>query len=216
MEPVNDWVMPPVIEAVAPSNRELIISGRASPLGRVAISGSGGLAYAAGADEAGRFELRVPRPAQDTLFVVEARVGQRSYPAPYRLLIGADPSSPMGLLAVGTPTQRLDPGPSLDAVDSDRRAVSLTGRATPEAAITIDGTLRGSPVAGPDGRWRLVGAVDGPMTLSVNDTVYRPVLSAGGVAGSLERAGDGWRITWSGSGGGIQTTWFPDRSLIPR
>src|SRR5690606_27656856 len=89
--PETGWVMSPDIDGVAASGRELIVRGQASPLGRVVVSGAGDLAYAVGADAQGRFELRVPRPAQDTLFEVEARVGQEGFPAPYRLLIGADP-----------------------------------------------------------------------------------------------------------------------------
>ncbi len=207
--PVTGWVMSPDIDGVAASGRELIVRGQASPLGRVVVSGAGDLAYAVGADAQGRFELRVPRPAQDTLFEVEARVGQEGFPAPYRLLIGADPQSPIALLAVGAPTQRLDPGPGLDAVDSDGRATFISGRAAPGAEVVIEGDVGRKATADQSGRWRLAGPGAGAAPIRIGGVTYSPS-PAMTTPGVLERSGAGWRIAWTSPGGGRQSTWFPD------
>jgi len=207
----SDWIMPPLIDAVAIAGGDLIFRGQAAPLGRVAVDAPAGQAYAAAVDAAGRFELRIPRPGQDTLFVVEARTGQVSYPAPYRLLVAADPAGPTALLSVGAPTRRLDPGPSLDAIDSDGRAAFLSGRALPGTAVEIGpGRVPGVRVA-PDGRWSVAIPGTGSAPVRVGGIDYLRPSGAAGAEGALERLGSGWRIRWSGPGGSRQTTWFPDR-----
>lgn len=204
------WVMPPIVDAVTAAGGDLRLQGRAGPLGRVVISGPGGRAYAAAADVEGRFDLPIPRPVKDTVFVVEARSGQLSYPAAYRLLVSAAPNGPMGLLSIGAPTRRLDPGQGLDAVDSDGTAVFLSGRAAPDAMVQID--LGGPRTATTDaqGRWTLAASGSGG-AVRVGDQTYAAPTGPGAVDGVLERAGAGWRITWASPGGARQTTWFPDR-----
>ena len=212
----SGWVMPPEIDAVASSGRELIGHGQAAPLGRVVVSGAGDLAYAVGADAEGRFELRVPRPAYDTLFLVEARVGQAGFPAPYRLLIGADPSAPIALLAIGAPTQRLDPGSGLDAVDTDGRAAFVSGRAAPRGAVVLEGSVQRTVTADEAGRWRLAGSGDGSTPVTIDGRAYAPAPGGTTTAETLQRAGAGWSIAWSSPGGGRQATWFPDRPATIR
>ncbi len=207
----NGWIMPPIIEAVAAVGSDLVFSGRASPLGRVVIGGPGGQAYAVGADREGRFDLRVPRPAQDTLFTVEARAGQRGYPAPYRLLVGANASGPIGLVSVGAATKRLDAAGPLDAVDSDGSARLLSGRAAPRAAVLVDSGQTRSVSTGTDGRWMLSLPSAGLTPLRVGASAYVPPNGQAMEEGRLERSGAGWRITWSTPAGARQTTWFPDR-----
>lgn len=210
------WIMPPEIDAVASSGRELIVRGQASPLGRVVVSGAGGLAYAVGADAEGRFELRVPRPAHDTLFLVEARAGQAGFPAPYRLLIGADPSAPIALLAIGAPTQRLDSGLGLDAVDTDGRAAFISGRSTAGTGVVIEGSVQRTVTADDEGRWRLAGSGDGTTPITIDGRAYAPAPGAVATPGNLYRAGAGWSIAWSSPGGGRQSTWFPDKPATAR
>lgn len=213
--PETAWVMSPDIDGVTASGAELIVRGQASPLGRVVVSGAGGLAYAVGADAQGRFELRVPRPAQDTLFEVEARVGQEGFPAPYRLLIGADPQSPIALLAVGAPTRRLDPGPGLDAVDSDGRATFISGRAAPGTEVVIEGDGERTATADRSGRWRLAGSGSGAAPIRIGGITYSPS-PAMAAPGGLERTEGGWRIAWTSPGGGRQSTWFPNATATTR
>lgn len=212
----SGWVMPPEIDGVASSGGELIVRGQASPLGRVVVSGAGDLAYAVGADAEGRFELRVPRPAHDMLFLVEARVGQAGFPAPYRLLIGADPSSPIALLAIGAPTQRLDAGSGLDAVDTDGRAAFVSGRAPSGTEVVIAGDVQRTVRADAQGRWRLAGSGDGSSRITVDGTAYAPAPGGAATPDTLRRSGAGWSIAWSSPGGGRQSTWFPDKPATVR
>lgn len=203
------WVMPPIVDAVTPAGGDLRLQGRAAPLGRVVVSGPGGQAYAAGADAEGRFDLPIPRPATDTVFTVEARSGQLSYPAAYRLLVSAQPNGPMGLLSIGAPTRRLDPGQGLDAIDSDGTAVFLSGRAAPDTVVQIE--VGGPRTATTDarGRWALAASGSGGL-VRVGGETYAAAHGPG-TDGVLERAGAGWRMSWAGPGGARQTTWFPDR-----
>ena len=210
------WVMAPEIDGIAASGRELIVRGQASPLGRVVVSGAGDLAYAVGADAEGRFELRVPRPARDTLFRVEARAGQAGFPAPYRLLIGADPSAPIALLAIGAPTHRLDSGLGLDAVDTDGRAVLVSGRATAGTEVVVEGSVQRTVMADDKERWRLAGSGDGTTPITIDGRAYAPAPGAVATPDTLHRAGAGWSIAWSSPGGGRQSTWFPDKPATIR
>lgn len=206
----NDWIMPPQIDAVVANGRDLTVRGLSAPLGRVAVGDPGGQAYAVAADSEGRFEVRIPRPERDTLFVVEARAGQLSYPAPYRLMVAADPRGPIGLLSIGAPSRRFDPGPSLDAVDSDGRSVFLSGRASAGSAITVDAGQVMRVVTAPDGRWS-VAVTAAVVSAEVAGIVYVPPSGPAAGEGRLDRALDGWRISWSAPDGARQTTWFPDR-----
>lgn len=210
--PQSDWVMSPEIDAVASDGRELLVRGHASPLGRVVVSGAGDLAYAVGADDQGAFELRVPRPARDTLFVVEARVGQEGFPAPYRLLIGADAQAPVALLEIGAPTRRLDGGLGLDAVDTDGQAALVSGRAAANSEVQVGGGAERIARADATGRWRLAQSGDGTAPIQVGGVSYAPAPGPSVQPDTLERAGAGWRIAWTTHGGGRQWTWFPDRA----
>jgi hypothetical protein len=208
----DTWVTPPQIDAVTGTGSDLNVQGSAAPLGRVVVAQQGGQAYAVAADAEGRFELRMPRPRQDTLFVVEARAGQVAYPAPYRLLVAGDPAGPIALLSIGAPTLRLDPGPSLDSVDSDGRAAVLSGRAPPERVVALAVGPAPAQRVVSNGRWNLVVAGGAADSLDVDGVVYSPPVGVPAAAGVLVRAGAGWQIRWEGAGGARQSTWFPDRA----
>lgn len=208
------WVAPPVIEAVERGPASLVVRGRMAPLGRMVVRGAGDVAYAAGADDRGRFELRVAAPATDALFVVETRVGQEAAPAPYRLLISRDPAGPVALLAPGAASRRLDRGGALDVVDSDGRAVLISGRAGAGDRVPVsvgdDEVIEAE--AGPDGRWSLMrgAAGDRPAEIVVAGRRYL-YPGPGPIGGGLvvERVDDGWRSSWSLSPDSRQSSWFP-------
>ncbi|MBU1347525.1 MAG: hypothetical protein KKA16_11340 [Alphaproteobacteria bacterium] len=211
-EPAQDgWVMPPIIDAVTPSQAGLIVRGQAAPSGRVVVRAAEGPAYAAGADADGRFELRIPRPRMDALFIVEARSGQVGYPAPYRLLVAADPAGPIGLLTIGAPTRRLDVAGGLDAIDSDGQSAFLSGRTEAGSVVEIEAGVPRTVTAGPDGRWSVSRPGNGASPVAVEGVVSTPPAGRSTADDMLERVVDGWRISWSTPGGGRQTTWFPDR-----
>lgn len=204
------WVAGPRVDRVARSGTQLVVSGATAPLGRVVLTGADGVAYAANADNAGLFDVRIPVPTQTVLLAVEAQVGQIAYPGPYRLLIAAQADGPVALLGPGAPTRRLDTAGRLDAIDTDGRAVFLSGRAPPRTSVNVGPGEEGGVVADDEGRWTtLSGNVGAPV--EVAGRVFVPPEMTATRDGVLERAGAGWRIAWTGVDGARQVTWFPDR-----
>ncbi|WP_077355646.1 hypothetical protein [Brevundimonas sp. LM2] len=206
----DGWASSPRVEGVIRTGGMLVVGGRTEPLGRVVLTGADGVAYAAGADAGGRFDVRIPAWTQDVVLDVKAQVGQIAYPAPYRLLVAADPRGPIALLAIGAPTRRLGPAPALDAIDTDGRATLLSGRSAPQSEVSV-GMAQGRPVATDAmGRWTtsVSGAAGAPVQVG-NATFEPPPLSLDGET-RLRRLGGGWVIAWGGAGGARQTTWFPD------
>ena len=214
----SGWVTPPMVDSVVRNGASLLVRGRAAPLGRVVLR-SAATAYAVGADDEGRFELRIAAPPTDTLFVVEAQTGEDAAPAPYRMLVSRDPAGPVALLAAGAASRRLDPAPALDVIDSDGRVLAVSGRTTPgrRVAVSIPGAAPVAAVADATGRWTvMLDAVDGgAATVTVAGSAFAypgSAPAAPGAAGTLVvRAGEGWRINWSIGSRARQSSWFPDR-----
>jgi hypothetical protein len=211
----GSWVTPPTIDSVERSPSSLMVRGHAAPLGRVVLRGAGETAYAAGADDRGRVELRIQPPTADTLFVVETRDGQDTAPAPQRLLVSRDPAGPVALLAAGTPTRRLDRAGALDVIDSDGRALLASGRAAPGAmvSVAVGGGAATEALTADDGRWSLMLAAAGgaAVDVTVAGRTYR--YPGPGLAPTegflLEAVEGGWRASWRLSPGSRQSSWFP-------
>lgn len=216
----SSWVTTPMIQAAERTSQGLTLRGLAAPAGRVVVRGEAGVAYATGADDQGRFTLRIGAPTADTLFVVETQNGQDAAPAPYRLLVSRDSAGPIALLTPGGPSRRLDKAGPLDVIDGDGRSMLASGRASPGAVIpvVIDGAAPVGAHTGRDGRW-VQSLEDGATTLAFADRTYvRPplartassspvtitVTTAGGAGGKL--------VTWATPGGSVQESWFPDAS----
>lgn len=208
----NGWTRSPEITAVRRGPATLIFSGTAEPGARVALSNDAGAAFAAAADEAGQFEIRMTAPREHLVLRPETRVGQDAATSPDRLLILAD--GPIAVLRAGGPTRRLDAAPALGAVDSDGRTALASGRITDRTervAVTAGGqTLQVAPDE--SGRWSVVlGGGGGGQTIRVGEAAFEWP-GAGATADGLkaERAGNGWRVAWTGAAGGRQWTWLPD------
>jgi hypothetical protein len=206
----DGWIGGPRVERVLRRGDLIVVSGTTEPLGRVVLTGGDGVVYAAGADEQGHFDVRVPTPARAELLAVKAQVGQIAYPAPYRLLIAADPSGPLALLAIGAPSRRLDAGPELDAIDSDGRSALVSGRGAPESRIAIGVPEPATVPTDSAGRWTVAVNALSDGAIRVGSESFAPPPLVPGGEDSLERAGKGWLLTWRGTGGGRQVTWFPD------
>lgn len=201
------WAIPPRIEAVLFAEARLIVRGQAQPGGRVVLRSAEGAAFAAVADDAGKFEIRMATPAGPVILTPETQVGQEASPALQRLLILDGGRGPIALLAPGAPTRRLDRSPALGAVDSDGASLLISGRSAPDGAVeaTVDGRTL-SATAGPDGGWRLAARDAGIITVGGATFAYPG--DAGG-AGWAERAGQGWRVRWAAPDGARQSTWLP-------
>lgn len=209
----NGWIAEPRVEQVTRGGDAIHVIGMAAPFGRVVLTGADGVAFAAGADEAGHFDIRLPAPKADAVLAVEAQVGQIAYPAPGRLLVSADPRGPVAILGIGAPTRRLDGAGALDAIDADGRAGFLSGRAAANTEVAIVRNGVGlTAKSDAEGRWMLAVGDDAGAGLRVGDRAFVPPELTGAAENGLARAGQGWRIAWTGPDGARQVTWLPDRS----
>ena len=213
------WTASPHISAVERQGSGLLVRGEASPGARVVLRGDQDVAFAAGADQAGRFELPVGALPAAVLLTPEVRVGQFSTSGPERLLlVGGD--APGGtvvaaLLVEGGASRRLSVAPALDSVDGDGQGLVVAGRAGPDAAVavSVDGGPPIAVTADAEGRWTTalpnVGDRVARITVGSAEFVY-PGPAARGAAAGVERSGDGWRYTRMLSPSARQTSWFPD------
>ena len=209
---VSAWSTPPRVETVIRTAGGLTVSGQAAPDARVVLRGADGAAFAASADAAGRFDIRMNAPAGDVLLTPETQTGQDAAPSPERLLILAGGQGPMAMLSPGAASRRLDGAGLLGAVDSDGRMLALSGRGPAGEAvrITLDGRPAAVATADAAGRWSaVVGPSTGPARLGVGAGLYDYPGAGDSDAGAV-RAGRGWRLTWSVPAGGSQSTWLPD------
>ena len=211
---VDGWTRPPMIRSVQRVAAGLVFAGRAEPGARVVLRSDSGPAYAAAADDRGRFEIRMTAPAGDLLLRPETQIGQDAAPAPERLLIVAGGRGPVAILRAGGATRRLDAAPALGAVDSDGRMRLVSGRAPaggPPIQLEAGGEAgRVTPDA--SGRWSLVLTPSaGSDDIRVGGRTFTwPGEGQADGAPRIERAGAGWRVVWIGPAGGRQTTWLPD------
>ena len=212
VETVSAWSTPPRVEAVARTASGLTVSGRAAPGARVVLRGADGTAFAASADDSGRFDIRMSAPAGDILMTPETQTGQDAAPAPERLLILAGGQGPIAMLAPGVAARRLDGAGALGAVDSDGQMLALSGRgaAGQPVRITLDGRPTAVATADAEGRWSaVVGPSAGAARLGVGASLY-DYPGPGGATPDATRAGQGWRVTWQVPAGGRQSTWLSD------
>jgi len=206
------WITPPTIATAGVEGSSLVLTGTASPLGRVVLVTPGARVFAAAADEVGRFRLIAPRPDTDTLFTVEVQAGEARYPSPGRLLVAGASDGPIAFVSPGAPTRRFDPAPALDSVDSDGRAIFLSGRAAASSTVMITAGVQRPVVAGEDGRWS-VSPVGQPAVVEVDGQPFATRTDLPGEEG-LSRDPGGWRLVWATPGGARQTTWFPARAVV--
>lgn len=207
------WTRPPEIQTVQRARSGLVFTGEAEPGARVVLRSESGAAYAAAADARGRFEIRMAAPAGDLWLRPETQVGQDAAPSPDRLLIIGDGRGPIAILRTGGPTRRLDHAPALGAVDSDDRMRLASGRAGGTAPVVVQAggeQVRVTPDA--RGRWSvMLRPSDSPDEIQIGAVRFSWPGEAGpGVAPRVERAGQGWRVAWTGARGARQSTWLPD------
>lgn len=210
----SGWTRPPAIESVRRLSDALLFAGLAEPGARVVLRSGTGAAYAAVANDEGRFEIRVVAPTGDTLLRTETQIGQDAAASPDQLLIIGGGHGPIAVLRAGGASRRLDSAPRLGAVDSDGRLRLASGRTpTPQRPVQVIVDGQAMPVtAGADGRWVLVvGPVSGSGQIRVDGAAFGwPGDGSRREGLGVERAGSGWRVDWSGPAGARQSTWLPD------
>ncbi|RZJ83980.1 MAG: hypothetical protein EON88_27900 [Brevundimonas sp.] len=208
------WPSPPAVRAVLLDGRTLVIRGVSSPGGRVVLRQAAGEGFAVTADDQGRFEIRLPRPAGDLILAPELQIGQDAAEAPQTLVVLGQGAGPVALLRPGQAAQRLNGGGALGAVDSDGAVLVAGGRAPAGSTVQIEAGGRSlQVVADAAGQWTgMLGTATGPQRIVIDGRGYDypgAVSTSGGAPVSM-RAGQGWRIVWSLPGGAGQSTWLPD------
>lgn len=206
------WTRTPAILAIRRAEGGLVVTGRAEPGGRVVLRNSAGAAYAAAADAAGAFEIRIAAPEAALLLRPEIQVGQDAAESPDRLLILDGGRGPVAVLAVGRPAIRLDAAPALGAVDSDGESALVSGRMTGEQPVTVvAGGAARRVQPGPGGRWSLLAPAGAGETIQVNGRDFAWPGPGDEAPGDLqvERIAGGWRVGWTGPGAARQWTWLP-------
>lgn len=211
------WTASPRIRVVERRGDGAVVRGEASPGARVVLRGGQDLAFAVGADDAGRFELHVGQLPAAVVMTPEVQIGQFPASGPERLLLAGEEAPLAALLVEGGPSRRLSSGPLLDSVDGDGRGMVASGRAAPDEQIRIVVDGGGEVMARVDsaGRWvaALAGLPDRPAVIAIGGERFAypgPGAGEGSDADLIERAGEGWRVTRSLSGRARQTSWFPD------
>lgn len=205
------WTRPPTIASVQGSQGSLVFTGQAEPGARVVLRNDSGAAYAAAADDRGRFEIRMAAPTGDLLLRPETQVGQDAAHSPDRLLIVAGGRGPIVILRPGGPARRLDRAPALGAIDSDGRMRLASGRSLSAVDLQAGGES-GRVIPDSSGRWSLALAPSaGPDEIRVGVRTFAwPGEGAAEAILRVERAGEGWRVVWAGPAGARQSTWLPD------
>jgi len=212
-ETMQEWNRTPQIDQVRRDDGDLVFSGVAESEARVVLRNNAGAAFAAVADNEGRFDIRMAAPRGDLWLRPETQVGQTAGVSPDLLVIIAGGQGPILLLRPGAATRRLDSTPVLGAIDSDGRIRRLSGRVgeeTRELVIAVDGVPL-TVLPDSDGRWNAVTTPEAAFhTVTVGgETFSWPGDGARSAERAVERAGSGWRIHWP-LDGGYQTVWAPD------
>lgn len=210
------WTVSPRINAVERQGAGLVVRGEASPGARVVLRGDKDVAFAAGADASGRFELRVAVLPSAMLLTPEVQMGQFPASGPEQLILAGEGEDLAALVVEGGASRRLSAGPALDSVDGDGRGLMVAGRAAPGASVAVsaDGGAKVEAVANAAGRWTaaLPNVGDRPVTITVDGASFAYPGPAGAAdVGLIQRSGSGWRLTRLLSASARQTSWFPDR-----
>ena len=209
------WTASPRISAVELQSGRLVVRGDAPPGARVVLRGDQETAFAAGADESGRFELLVGALSAPMLLTPEVQIGQFPTPGPEQLVLSGEGVLLAALLIEGGASRRLSAGPVLDSVDGDGQGLVVAGRAKPGARVSVsaDGGVAVEVAADFSGRWAapLSNVGDRATNITVSGAAFAyPGPAAGEGVGRIERSGVGWRLTRLLSPSARQTSWFPD------
>jgi len=214
----DGWTPSPRIRVVERQGEGLVVRGDAPPGARVILRGGQDLAFAAGADREGRFELHVGVMPGAVILKPEVQIGQFPASGPERLLLTGGEAPVAALLVEGGASRRLSSGPALDSVDGDGQGVVASGRARPGSGVIVaaDGGAEVAVIADREGHWTaaLPNLSDRPASIIVGGVKFAypgPGRVEPADQGSrIERSGEGWRVTNALSGSARQTSWFPD------
>jgi hypothetical protein len=213
----DGWTKVPRIEGVRLSGRQAVIIGTSGPEDRVILRGDEGETYAVGADTKGHFELALTLSDESVVLVPEVQQGQNGVKGPQRLVILSDVALAV-IQTDGGGSQRLTPGPALDAIDNDGQVMVASGRgqAGDLVRISVADRFTAEVKVGDDRRWStgLPGVPNRAFGLRVNNQTFDYPGPGGGLEDEqnqeLEMVNEGWRLTRRLGGRAFLTSWFPN------
>jgi hypothetical protein len=227
------YLAPPDLGAARRTSAGLVLQGQAPPGATVNLASPEGIRLSTTAAADGRWSLTLPAPAAPAMFALSAVLGQRTLRAEGAVLVLPEPGPPGLLLRAGfaaVPLGAPASPPVVAALDYDRgggAAVAGLTRPMTRVRLSVDGAAAGLSQADELGRFAVLAAnrplapgrrrlqIDAdPGQTEVEVTVSRPETLGRAVYRAVRQDG-AWRIDWSPSGGGVQTTVVFDRAARP-
>jgi len=207
----------------------LVLTGTAPAGAVVRLASPAGSAFAATADDKGRWSITAPALARPALFGLSATSHGRTVQAQgYIALLPKGGSSALGaLLRAGAGALPLGPTSErvrITALDLDAARAAIVSGAAPTGAVlaaAVDGVAAGEGAAAADGGFALsliapveLGPrrieVSGPAASAAATVEVRALSRPAPLPYRSERATDAWLIDWITPGGGVQTTYLFD------
>ena len=216
------YLAPPRVDGVRRGPGGMVLSGAATPGGKLRLATPAGQAMSATADRQGRWAITLPAAAEPRLFGLSVTVGDRQAQAEGYILV--TPEGQAALLRAGAGAQRIDPParPGLRAIDFDRGGgLEVSAAAAPGATVILrlDGRQVAEGRADAKGRYGVSLGSPTPIRPGTHEVqVYgdgfsdqlavklspAAPLADGPVHSQLTPAG--LRVDWMTPGGGEQST----------
>ena len=211
---------PSLTEATRGADGAIAVAGEAAPDTAVRLENAAGGAVFATADAKGRWQASLPASSEERLFALSMSDGARLSPATGYLFVM--PDGAVARLAAGGGSAMLTPDTATRvslALDYDNRAAAtLSGAGAPSqtVALRVDGVERGQ--APTDAAGRFVLPLNQPLTAGPHDfelangrgeVRFSAVIAAPAALHGPFLAAPitgGWRVDWTTTGGGEQTT----------
>lgn len=214
------YSLTPVVSMVSEANGEWVITGQASPEGRVRLVDSAGKAAGFTANAKGQFQAVVPVQGRGEVFRLYAEDRGRAVPSDGQLFIPTGYPQRSTLLRPGASGIALLDSSALAVIDNTGGGMlAVSGRVAPSSSVTISINGRIVRAVQSDGAGRYASVLEtvaeGQTTLearSASGTQRRTLIlnATEDVASDRARIApllEGWRVDWALPGGGVQTTY---------
>lgn len=212
--PPSAWTAPPRVTEATMRGGVWIVTGQATPNGRVALRRDTGEAFAASADRQGVFTVRAPVAGAVERMAIEAQRGQNVARRDWLLLPAAEFDAPAVVVSPGAGARVLGPPALIQAIDYDGASQRVSGRVQPGEQVTIVNALGQETTVTADAEGRFgASAPPGPVRVRGPDGERRaeapattPLAPEAGA--SLRVATGGWAGAWRLEDGAVQSIWI--------
>jgi len=218
------YLAPPALTGAVRQGGRLVLTGTAPEQSQVRLAAPDGRVLSATTDNRGAWTLSLPAPAAPALFAFSAQTGDRILRGEGAVLLPPGPAPPALLLrpGFGALSVGLAPGgPLIVAVDYDASggtAVAGMAPANAPVRLSLDGVFAAPAQSDGQGRFAVMAVnrtlAPGARIVEVETTsgkaeeriMMSPAAPLNGAAYRATRQGNAWRIDWTPSGGGVQTS----------